>query len=153
MQKLILLSIALSSLAVSCNEDSTSESALPSKEVISFENLFIDKSTRSIVDPSTDLKNLDIMTVYDYMDSPDNVAFNNQEVKIANGKGTYNPPQYWETGHKYVFAAVSPVECENHVIQHNGGEIKSLTITNTGDSDLLFATAETTTPADLQHRG
>ncbi len=150
MKKFVFLSLALASLAVSCSDDTSSESATPTREVISFDNLFVDKSTRSIVDPSTNIKNLNEMTVFGYMDSPNNVVFNNQEVKIVNGTGTYSPEEYWEAGHKYVFKAVSPLESANLVIQHDGGSIKSLNLTNTTTTDVLYASAIVTTPADFQ---
>ena len=143
MKKIFIAAMALAAVAA-CNKSeivSVSEG-----NAIAFDNAFVDNATKSVNDPSyTNDKMFTDFAVYGFVEGA--VLFDGTQVSkgIANGDlesdWKYAGTQYWIAGAKYNFNAVAPMT--------NGGWTKTaadatsttLSFTNNGTTDLLYATA------------
>lgn len=140
MKKILIALCAVATLA-SCTKN---EVLSYDQEAIGFDNAFVDNSTRSVDDPSyTNSRLFPDFQVYGYVEGAP--IFGADGVKVEN-KGTnvsvnwkYDGIQYWIADAVYNFSAVAPVT--------NGGWTKTaadrdkttLSFTNDGDTDLLYA--------------
>lgn len=142
MKKIILAALAVASFAA-CSK--TEVVGVTESNAIAFDNAFVDNATKSVNDPSLTNSNLTDFAVYGFVEGA--VLFNGTKVSkdITNPKLSsawkYEDTQYWIAGAQYNFNAVAPMT--------NGGWIKedadktstTLSFTNNGTTDLLYATA------------
>lgn len=141
----ILAAVAM----VACSND---ELVNADREAIAFDNAFVDNATRSEYDPSWTNTNLTgSFAVYGSVKGANTeyaTLFNNKEVvgsgttTAGNANWNYSGTQYWITGASYKFAAVLPYECAADNAYDNVSDKTTLTFTNTGETDLLYATAK-----------
>lgn len=137
MKKTLFAALALVSMA-SCSNEEVLEVA--QKEVIGFENAFVNNSTRSVNDPS---KTKDAFhTTFDvYGFVNDATLFNRIPVTNTSGTWSYETPQYWINGATYNFTAIAP-STTNLVVPKDAIQQKgniSFTYTNiSGEEDILF---------------
>ncbi len=148
MKKLLFIGLAVTAMLVSCSNDETVEMAQQSA-AISF-NGFVNKSTRVTEDIT--LANLGSIEVYGWRGDVqgDVQIFDKQAVTVGtDGKGSYNPLQYWEAGYTYAFEAIAPKDAEGvtFAAAKTGGTI---TFENNAETDLLYSkAADVTTPASI----
>ena len=116
------------------------------QEAIGFENAFVDNATRSVVDPSYTNSNLfPNFQVYGYVEGAPLFNEDNSGVTVAGsgiGNGatwTYSGTQYWIAGAHYNFSAVAPVTNGNWTKTAADTDKTTLSFTNDGDTDLLYA--------------
>lgn len=143
MKKIILAALAVAALAA-CNK--TEVVGVTESNAIAFDNAFVDNATKSVNDPSFTNDNLFTdFAVYGFVEGA--VLFDGTKVSkgITNDKLSsdwkYEGTQYWIAGAQYNFNAVAPMT--------NGGWTKTdavaasttLSFTNNGTTDLLYATA------------
>ena len=142
MKKIILAALAIAALA-SCNK--TEVVGVTESNAIAFDNAFVDNATKSVNDPSFTNSNLTDFAVYGFVEGA--VLFDGTKVSkgITNNDldsdWKYEGTQYWIAGAQYNFNAVAPMT--------NGGWTKTaadaasttLSFTNNGTTDLLYATA------------
>lgn len=140
MKKIILAAMAFAAFTACVKE----EVVTVNQETIAFENAFVDNATKSVNDPSFTDSNLTDFAVYGFVEGA--VLFDGTEVSkdIINDKlqsaWKYEGTQYWIAGAQYNFNAVAPM---------TGGWTKTaadktsttLSFTNNGTTDLLYATA------------
>ena len=142
MKKTIFTILAVAALAA-CSKE---EVVTVNQETIAFNNAFVDNATKSVNDPSfTNDKLFSDFAVYGFVEGA--VLFDGTQVskEITNtdlsSAWKYVGTQYWIAGAQYNFNAVAPMT--------NGGWTKtaadktstSLSFTNNGTTDLLYATA------------
>lgn len=147
MKKILIALCAVATLA-SCTKN---EVLSYDKEAIGFDNAFVDNATRSVVDLSYTNENLFTdFQVYGYVEGAPLFNEDNSGVTVAgsgiNGEWNYTGTQYWIAGAHYNFSAVAPFT--------NGGWEKidttdatqtTLSFTNNGTTDLLYAQNDTYT--------
>jgi hypothetical protein len=150
MRKVLYFAATIAALfATGCSSDEVVESASKAQKAITFENAFIDKSTRSTTaeDPSITVATLGSFKVYGYQDT--NLLFNGQEVTDnkesddADPVWVYSPLKYWVTGASYNFVGVANAGNATVATTLSDGSITT-TITSfasDGETDLL-ASAE-----------
>ena len=149
MKKLLLIGLAATAMLTSCSKDETVE-VTPSN-AIKFDNAFVDNSTRSFVDPSLSMTNLEDFSVWSFMDEATGVVMDGVKVSKSGASWTYTPLAYWVGGHTYTFEAVAPATGAIWTPVVNGGDLTGIKVTtNTGKQDILYATAEKTTPAKME---
>ena len=140
MKKTLFAALALAFVA-SCSNEEVVEMA--QKEAISFENAFVNNSTRSVNDPSyTNTKLFKDFKVYGYVNKsslwPAGEKVTGSEL---NKEWGYTNTQYWINGASYVFHALAP----EMAATTNTSTGLTLNFTNTdGKSDVLYATATAT---------
>lgn len=138
--KKTLLAILATVAMVACSNDEIVREAAP--EAIGFDNAFIDNATRSIVDPSLTVGTLEDFAVYGYVENGNNSAVLFDGIRVyEDGGWKYDVTQYWIEGATYNFNAVAPKP-------ETGGnwtktaatkDATTLSFTNDGDTDLLYA--------------
>ena len=142
MKKIILAALAIAALAA-CNK--TEVVGVTESNAIAFDNAFVDNATKSVNDPSFTTSNLTDFAVYGFVEGA--VLFDGTQVSkgITNNDldsdWKYEGTRYWIAGAQYNFNAVAPMT--------NGGWTKTaadaasttLSFTNNGTTDLLYATA------------
>ncbi|MBO7312903.1 MAG: fimbrillin family protein [Alistipes sp.] len=142
MKKILIELCAVATLA-SCTKN---EVLSYDKEAIGFDNAFVDNSTRSVVDPSfanTEEKMFDDFQVYGYVAGAP--VFGADGVKVTktvtdgNVNWTYSGVQYWIAGAIYNFSAVAPVTNGGWTKTNADKDATTLSFTNDGDTDLLYA--------------
>lgn len=147
MKKTLFAALALAFVA-SCSNEEVVEMA--QKEAISFENAFVNNSTRSVSDPSITTKNLTSFAVFGFVGSEQATTpaefFNGVEVSksITNSEMTktdwkYSATQYWIAGAKYNFSAVAPFADKKWTKKTSSTTGLTLSFENTGTQDLLYA--------------
>ena len=97
MKKLFLMGLAATFMLAGCSKDETVK--MPQAKVISFSNAFVDKGTRSIVDPSFTTSSLQNFRVYGFSNS--DMDFDGTEVINTSGTWGYQNPVYWFEDHVY----------------------------------------------------
>ena len=155
MKKTLFAALALVAMA-SCSNEEVLEMA--QKEAIAFNNAFVNNATRSVVDPSITSKTIKDFAVYGFVKANETseaaLFFNgvlvNKDIVNndldANNPWNYSGTQYWIKDAKYNFAAVSPVEGKEWNLVGNPSVTgMTLTFTNTGSQDLLYAQPSTIT--------
>ena len=146
MKKILIALCAVATLA-SCTKN---EVLSYDQEAIGFDNAFVDNSTRSVVDPSyTNSRLFPDFQVYGYVEGAPLFNTDNSGVTVAgsgiNGEWTYTGTQYWIAGAHYNFSAVAPVTNGNWTKTAANTGATTLSFTNDGDTDLLYAQNDTYT--------
>lgn len=136
MKKLFLMGLAATFMLAGCSKDETVK--MPQAKVISFSNAFVDKGTRSIVDPSFTTSSLQNFRVYGFSNS--DMVFDGTEVINTSGTWGYQNPVYWFEDHVYTFGAIAPssVTATSAVLNSNKVDM-TISFTNNGTTDLLSA--------------
>lgn len=140
MKKLLLIGLAAAAVLSSC-QDKTIDRA-PEK-AIAFENAFINKTTRSVSDPSftmTGDKRLTDFAVYGYADEVQ--IFYDKQVTYdnVNMKWTYADVVNWQVGKNHTFAAIAPSSVKATNVTMGTNKVNMLVnFTNDGTTDLLHA--------------
>lgn len=132
-KSLLMMSVAATILA-SCTQNEVLNVA--DSRAIGFD-AFVGKSTRVTEDVTLD--KLQSFELYGWRG--DDKIFDKQVVTNNNGTCTYTPIQYWEANYVYNFEAIAPAHDEtkvNFTAAKDGG---SITFTNDGTTDLLYAKA------------
>lgn len=159
MRKYFYLFAAVAAMSLAgCSGDEVLESASESKtnveaKPITFENAFVDKSTRATTpsDPSATVKTLGSFYAYGYQGS--NLLFNGQEVSSTDNGSTwsYSPLKYWVTNANYYFlglanqgskATVTPSLTDSKAVQ-----LVVAGFVDTGTADLLASLQSNVTGA------
>ena len=147
MKKIIISTLAAMSLAACVQEQVVD---LTTSRAITFENAFIDNATRAAADPSTTTEKLDGFNVWAFMEVPTGTVFTGDQVKRNGDAWTYEETQYWAPGHKYYFAAISPMDSENWSLNTTGANTYGpgeISFTNfDGSEDLIYASTMVETP-------
>lgn len=142
MKKTIFTVLAAVAL-VACAKE---EVVTVNQETIAFENAFVDNATKSVNDPSfTNDKLFTDFAVYGFVENA--VLFDGTKVSkgITNDKLTsdwkYEGTQYWIAGAQYNFNAVAPMTAGGWTKTAADAASTTLSFTNNGTTDLLYATA------------
>ena len=151
--KKILLSLAAVAMLAACSKEETLVQQAP--DAIGFDNAFVDNATR-VDDKSLTNANLADFAVYGSVANGSNTAliFNNVLVNktITNNDLTsdwkYQGTQYWIDGAKYNFAAVAPYKCGVADAFDIASKQTTLSFTNDGETDLLYAQSAEITGLD-----
>lgn len=137
-KSLYLGALALLTLA-SCASEETVEA--PKGNAIDFGKAFINNSTRGGEEITLD--KLTSFNVYGYMGDMSGVIFNDELVKFAEGKWTYDAIQYWTPGQNYAFAAIAPMTGVTFTAPTTfptvGEEFGTIAYTTDGTDDLIYA--------------
>ena len=143
MKKIFIAALAIAALA-SCNK--TEVVGVTESNAIAFDNAFVDNATKSVNDPSFTNSNLFTdFAVYGFVEGA--VLFDGTKVSkgITNDKlqsaWKYEGTQYWIAGAQYNFNAVAPMTAGGWTKTAANAESTTLSFTNNGTTDLLYATA------------
>lgn len=146
MKKISLCLLAVLALASCQKNEMIAEVGGPE---IAFENASVDNATRAAVDPSTTTASIDEFAVWGFMDEPAGTVFDNEVVTKSGSAWTYANTQYWLANHDYYFAAVSPANHSDVVVNTASANVLGLgniAFTNTaGDVDLIYAATTVST--------
>lgn len=151
MKKLFIAILGAAAVAA-CSQDVTLET--PKGAAIAFDNAFVENSTRAAVDLTKG--NFDF-GVYGTVAnaSGDALIFTNQTVA---SDGSYSPAQYWVANATYTFTAYAPktgaqwtyAPATDTASEAYNGTLSFNNAAALGEQDLLFAAAESTTPATIE---
>jgi hypothetical protein len=109
MKQIFLIGLVATTMLASCNNDETMQ--ISQSKTIGFSNAFVNKGTRSIIDPSFTTSTLTDFAVYGF--TQNGQIFNGTTV---NGKDwTYTPLQYWIADNTYTFGAIAPAAQSSNV--------------------------------------
>lgn len=147
MKKILICALAVG-MFTACSQEETISTQAPTQ--ISFAGAFVENATRAdkATDPSTTTDKLTAFDVWGFMDTPDGVIFENEDVTGTQGNFSYANTQYWVANHDYYFAALAPMNSPNVTVtvdksasanKYGLGTVK-FTITD-GAEDLLYAAA------------
>ena len=143
MKKVLIAVLALAAVA-SCNK--TEVVGVTESNAITFDNAFVDNATKSVNDPSFTNSNLfNDFAVYGFVEGA--VLFDGTQVSksITNTElqsdWKYAGTQYWIAGAQYNFNAVAPMEHGGWTKTTADAASTTLSFTNNGTTDLLYATA------------
>ena len=151
MKKLFIAILAVAGLAA-CSQEMTLET--PKGAVIGFDNVFVENSTRAAADLTKG--NFDFGVYGTVANASGNgLIFTNQPVAAD---GTYSPVQYWVANATYTFTAYAPLTgakwtyapAENTSSEAYNGTLSFNNAAAEGEQDLIFAAAESTTPATIE---
>ena len=148
MKKLLFAALAFAAVACSKSEVIEQTASAP----ISFENPFVNNSTKSANDPSftTTTNMFKDFAVYGFVEGA--TLFNgttvNQEIvnaDLENSAWKYEGTQYWIAGANYNFAAIAPKTDGDWTVANDGAtkDGTTLTFTNDATTDLLYAQTNT----------
>ena len=144
MKKIILAAMAFAAFTACVKE----EVVTVNQETIAFENAFVDNATKSVVDPSFTNTNLfKDFAVYGFVENA--VLFNGTQVSktIDNddleSAWKYAGTQYWIADAQYDFHAIAPMIGGGWTYNDVDSDATrtTLSFTNNGTTDLLYATA------------
>ena len=150
--KKIFIAIMAVAAAVSCSQELTVDA--PKGAAIAFDNAFVENSTRAAVDLTKG--NFDFGVYGTVANASGNgLIFTNQPVAAD---GTYSPVQYWVANATYTFTAYAPLTDAQWTYAPATGTSSeayngTLSFDNAaaeGEQDLIFAAAESTTPATIE---
>ena len=112
MKKLLVSVLAIAGL-VACTQETTL--VQKGNAPMEFGGAFVENATRAnaAVDPSTTTESITGFDVWGFMDSPEGVVFEDENVTGEEGNFTYTNTQYWIPGHTYYFAALAPMDSAN----------------------------------------
>lgn len=112
MKKLLVSVLAIAGL-VACTQETTL--VQKGNAPMEFGGAFVENATRAnaAVDPSTTTESITGFDVWGFMDSPEGVVFEDEDVTGETGNFTYTNTQYWIPGHTYYFAALAPMNSAN----------------------------------------
>ena len=159
MKKLLVFALATIGMVACFSEDVVQ---LPKSDTIRFADAYINNSTRAdqAVDPSITKEKLLAFDVWAYMTTLTGTVLVDEDVELVNGGWDYTNTQYWTPNKNYFFAALAPMNSANWDLDASqavfGQSAGLVTFTNdNGGEDLLYATANVTTPdmATLQNDG
>ncbi|MBR4871192.1 MAG: fimbrillin family protein [Alistipes sp.] len=143
MKKLLLAVVAVVGLTACFNEEVV---RVQDSTAINFQADWVDHATRAdkATDPSITTNNITGFDVWGFMDQPDGVVFNREEVSGSKETGfSYTNTQYWAAGHDYYFAALAPAQSENVTIDTTYANQLGLGVVNftnvDGTEDLLYS--------------
>ena len=143
MKKIILAALAVAALAA-CSK--TEVVGVTESNAIAFDNAFVDNATKSVYDPSFTNTNLFTdFAVYGFVEGA--VLFDGTQVSksITNtdlvSDWKYAGTQYWIAGANYNFNAVAPMTDGGWTKTAAAAASTTLSFTNDGETDLLYATA------------
>jgi len=143
MKKLFWIGLAATAILTSCNNDETVEMA--QTKAIGFSSTFVNKGTRSIVDPSFKTTTLEDFAVYGFTQNGQ-IFFGDKVYKggTASTGWSYDKLQYWIEGNSYTFGAIAPYSVgstASEVRLSGDGQKVEMTVafTNDGVTDLLHA--------------
>lgn len=139
MKKLLVSVLAIAGL-VACTQETTL--VQKGNAPMEFGGAFVEKATRS-EDPSTTTEKLNGFDVWGFMDSPEGLVFEGEDVTKNGDKFAYTNVQYWIPGHDYYFAALAPMNSANWDLNtadanEYGAGVVSFKNVN-GTEDLLYA--------------
>ena len=163
MKKTMLIGLAALTMLAGCNRDEVIE--MNQENAISFENAFVDASTKATDVDMTNLNKFYVHAMFKGENNNYSQPFVNTEVaKQANGKWTYEPAKYWFKG-EYDFKAVNiKNEDSNSKFLFTAGvndafaAESTITFDNSqasgynGEQDLIYATAhrDITNPTNVE---
>ena len=159
MKKLLVFALATIGMVACFSEDVVQ---LPKSDTIRFADAYINNSTRAdqAIDPSITKEKLLAFDVWAYMTTLTGTVLVDEDVELVNGGWDYTNTQYWTPNKSYFFAALAPMNSTNWDLDASqavfGQSAGLVTFTNdNGGEDLLYATANVTTPdmATLQNDG
>lgn len=143
MKKIFTAVLALAAVAA-CNKAEVI--GVNDSNAIAFDNAFVDNATKSVNDPSfTNTKLFNDFAVFGFVEGA--VLFDGTQVSkdIDNddleSDWKYAGTQYWIAGAKYNFHAVAPMTDGGWEKTAADATSTSLSFTNNGTTDLLYATA------------
>ena len=142
MKKIFFAVLALAAVAA-CNKAEVVEQN--PANAIAFDNAFVDNAVKSVVDPSITNATLEDFAVYGFVEGA--VLFDGTTVNktINNTKlqsdWKYEGTQYWIAGAQYNFNAVAPKTAGNWTKTNATATSTTLSFTNNGTTDLLYALA------------
>ena len=143
MKKLLLAVVAVVGLTACFNEEVV---RVQDSTAINFQADWVDHATRAdkATDPSITTNNITGFDVWGFMDQPDGVVFNREEVSGSTESGfSYTNTQYWAAGHDYYFAALAPAQSKNVTIDTTYANQLGLGVVNftnvDGTEDLLYS--------------
>lgn len=152
MKKTLFAALAIAAMA-SCSNEEIVEAT--NKEVIAFDNAFVDNSTRAHYDPSYTNNNLfSGFNVYGFVEKASLFDGTLCQGTVADGatEWGYQGTQYWIPGANYNFCAIAPATVTDATTANwtktscsvaNDGTINTtLSFTNNGTQDLLYAEHE-----------
>lgn len=137
MKKIFVAMLALAA-ATAC---SNNELVSVNQEAIGFDNAFINNSVRSIEDPSySNTKFFSDFAVYGFVSADNQTpAAIFDGTQVSGPAWTYVGTQYWMDEADYDFHAVAPLTGGNWTNAVATTETLSLSFTNNGETDLLYA--------------
>ena len=143
MKKLFLAVVAVVGLTACFNEEVV---RVQDSTAINFEANWVEHATRAdkATDPSITTNTITGFDVWGFMDQPDGVVFDREEVSGSTESGfSYTNTQYWAAGHDYYFAALAPAQSENVTIDTTYANQLGLGVVNftnvDGTEDLLYS--------------
>ena len=143
MKKLLLAVVAVVGLTACFNEEVV---RVQDSTAINFQADWVDHATRAdkATDPSITTNNITGFDVWGFMDQPDGVVFDREEVSGSKETGfSYTNTQYWAAGHDYYFAALAPAQSANVVVNTTYANQLGLGVVNftnvDGTEDLLYS--------------
>lgn len=151
MKKLFIAILGVAAFAA-CSQDMTLET--PKGAAIGFDNVFVENSTRAAADLTKG--NFDFGVYGTVANASGNgLIFTNQPVAAD---GTYSPVQYWVANATYTFTAYAPLTgakwtyapAKNTSSEAYNGTLSFNNAAAEGEQDLIFAAAESTTPATIE---
>lgn len=151
MKKLFIAILGAAAVAA-CSQEMTLET--PKGAVIGFDNVFVENSTRAAADLTKG--NFDFGVYGTVANASGNgLIFTNQPVAAD---GTYSPVQYWVANATYTFTAYAPLTgakwtyapAKNTSSEAYNGTLSFNNAAAEGEQDLIFAAAESTTPATIE---
>lgn len=152
MKKILMIGLAATAMLTSCSNDENVE--MPAqKNAIAF-STFVNKSTRATDIDNTNISNF---SVYGFIENASGVIFNNEAVTGsgtgASGNWTYDNTQYWTPGKNYYFTAIAPTTAAAWTFAPLTGDATgqggTISFTNAGTQDLLYAYKSVTSPATI----
>lgn len=142
MKKLLVSVLAIAGL-VACTQETTL--VQKGNAPMEFGAAFVENATRAnaAVDPSTTTESITGFDVWGFMDSPEGVVFEDEDVTRETGSFNYVNTQYWIPGHTYYFAALAPMNGANWDLDTTNASTLGagvVTFENiNGTEDLLYA--------------
>ena len=143
MKKLLLAVVAVVGLTACFNEEVV---RVQDSTAINFEANWVEHATRAdkATDPSITTNTITGFDVWGFMDQPDGVVFDREEVSGSTESGfSYTNTQYWAAGHDYYFAALAPAQSKNVTIDTTYANQLGLGVVNftnvDGTEDLLYS--------------
>lgn len=154
MKKLFVYALAVG-MFTACSQDETIEMQSPMQ--ISFEGAFVENASRAdlAANPSTTTESIEAFDVWAFMDTPNGVMLEDENVTKQLGKWSYDNTQYWYQGHKFYFSALAPMNSTNVKVTTDKAQnapkygLGTLNFTNVnGTEDLLYSATMVDVAAD-----
>lgn len=148
MKQIMVMGIAAAAalLTASCSNDETVE--MPKGSAISFDNVFVNNSTRATDLTATNLKDF---KVWGFINNPTGTLFDGELVSKDATAWDYENTQYWVAGNTYYFTSIAPATDAHWTFtpatdgavptqeMHGAGTITFDNQAANGEQDLLYA--------------